>query len=185
MERADAELLALAREGNRPAGDAFVARHLPRVWRHARALAGDPVAADDLVQETFLAALRAGSAPAGDDAGPWLSGILRHAWHRSHRRRVGEPAAVEPLLDLGLGAGWGSDPERAAVAAEDRARLDAALAALDPESREVLWARDVEGLDGAETAALLGLGVPAMKSRLHRARLELMRALREGGSHGP
>jgi RNA polymerase sigma-70 factor (ECF subfamily) len=47
------------------------------------------------------------------------------------------------------------------------------MAALSPEAAEVLLLRDVSGLSGEETAAALGVGIAAMKSRLHRARLEL------------
>jgi RNA polymerase sigma-70 factor (ECF subfamily) len=51
--------------------------------------------------------------------------------------------------------------------------IERALAAMSPEAREVLLLRDVEGLSGPETAAAIELDLAAMKSRLHRARLEL------------
>lgn len=60
------------------------------------------------------------------------------------------------------------------MAARQEARaLAQALDGLPEEAREVLLLRDVEGLSGEEAAEVLGLGLPAMKSRLHRARLEL------------
>ncbi|MGA8893311.1 MAG: sigma factor-like helix-turn-helix DNA-binding protein, partial [Anaeromyxobacteraceae bacterium] len=55
--------------------------------------------------------------------------------------------------------------------------LEAALAALPDESREVLLLRDVEGLSGEEAAEVLGITLAAMKSRLHRGRLELKERL--------
>ena len=58
--------------------------------------------------------------------------------------------------------------------------MDRALATLDAEAREVLTFRDLEGLSGEETAQALGLSVAAMKSRLHRARLALVAAVKAG-----
>ncbi len=176
--------------GDGVAGDQFVARHLPAVWRYARVIARDDARAEDVVQDTFVAVLRGPDGFRGTgSARPWLLVIARNAWHRQHRRRVGEPAAFEPvdeeqpLAALGLAAGWGANPERAAVAAEDGARVATAMALLSEAEREVVWLRDVEGLDGDRVAETLGITVAAMKSRLHRARLTLMSALREGGSN--
>ncbi len=53
------------------------------------------------------------------------------------------------------------------------AAFEGALAQLDEDARAVLFLRDVEGFDGADVASALGLSLAAMKSRLHRARLEL------------
>lgn len=177
----DAELLRRARGGDRVAGDTFVGRHLAAVVRYARAVCPDPVAAEDVTQDVFVAAFTGSQPLAGASARAWLLVSTRHAAWRLHRRRVGEPAAFVPLESLGLAAGWGEDPETVVSRLEDRARLDAALQRLSVEDREVIVLRDLEGLDGEATAALIGVEVAAMKSRLHRARLRLMAALREGG----
>ncbi len=85
----------------------------------------------------------------------------------------------EPLMTLGREAGWGSDdPEALAIAAERRDTLTRALQALSPGDREVLILRDIEGLSGQEAAEVLAITGAALKSRLHRARLRLARALR-------
>ena len=85
----------------------------------------------------------------------------------------------EPLMTLGLEAGWGSDdPEALAIAAERRDTLTWALQTLSFTDREVLILRDVEGLNGREAAEVLGITGRALKSRLHRARLRLAGALR-------
>ncbi len=170
--------------GGADARHALVDAHLARVWRYAQALTHDPVAAEDVVQETFLAALSTPTGPATEDPIPWLLTIARNRWARQNRRRAGEPTTFSSLEDLGVAAGWGADPERAAIAAESRERVQAALATLNPEDREVLWLRDGEGLEGQTAADVLGLSLDAMKSRLHRARLRLMHALREGGDDG-
>jgi RNA polymerase sigma-70 factor (ECF subfamily) len=87
---------------------------------------------------------------------------------------------------LGLRAGWGAplDPEALAARLEEKAVLERALASLDDEAREVVTLRDLEGLSGEETAQALGLSLPAMKSRLHRARLALVAHVKRGGAHG-
>jgi RNA polymerase sigma-70 factor (ECF subfamily) len=179
----DAELLRAISAGDREASGVFVARHLSRVWRFVRALAGDQ-AADDAVQETFVAVLRHAGGFRGDaDATAWVLTIARNATSRGARRRAGEPGRWENVDDLGLAAGWG-DPERLAVRSEERDALMRAMQGLSEEDREVLWLRDVEGLDGPAASAVLGAELGAVKSRLHRARLRLMAALTSpaGGS---
>lgn len=182
----DARLLHDCAAGDRRSCADFVARHEAALWRFARAIAADPVQAEDVLQETFLAALRGGAGFEGDrSARAWLYTIARNRLHRLYRRRAGEPERMEPLDALGVAAGWGEDPEAAMVAAESRVTLARALDALDPADREVLLLRDVEGFSGEQTAAILGVPLPTAKTRLHRARLRLKAALREGGSHGP
>lgn len=155
----------------------FVAAHLDRVWRYAFALTRDAASAEDVVQETFLAAVRGAGAFSGGSVRAWLFVIARHAWHRSHRRRVGEPSQFEGLDTLGVAAGWG-DPEALVEASERADALAAALARLDPLDREILALRDQDGLTGPEAAEVMQLPLPAVKARLHRARLRLMCELR-------
>lgn len=126
-------------------------------------------------------------------ARPWLFGIARRQAARTWRRRVGEPRELLPLglpdageghgadlLELGLRAGWGEaeDPEALLSLHEREAQLRRAMDALGAADREVIVLRDLEGLSGPEVAALLGIGLPALKTRLHRARLRLLAQLR-------
>ena len=78
-------------------------------------------------------------------------------------------------------AGETGSPEEEALRSQRRGRLARALAALGPEEREILVLRELEELTGEETAAALGIGLAAMKSRLHRARLRLAAELRRDG----
>lgn len=179
----DDELLKRTAAGEREAFDELVARHRAAVFRFAKAATEGPEAAEDVLQETFLAAWRAAASFQGRSAvRTWLLTIARNqAWH--HRRRAGRlPVDDVPLEDLAAAAGWGDPgPEAGAILSERRARLARALAAMGPEEREVLVLRELEELTGEETAAALGIGLAAMKSRLHRARLRLAVHLRRDG----
>ncbi len=73
----------------------------------------------------------------------------------------------------------GPAPDGQVAAREVGAAIDAALARMSSEAREILVLRDVEGLEGTEAAAVLGITLAAMKSRLHRARLELKERVEE------
>jgi RNA polymerase sigma-70 factor (ECF subfamily) len=173
----EADDLALVRRcaaGQRAAFDLLVARHAGALHRFALRRCATPRDAEDALQDGLLAAWRGAAGFRGDaSVRTWLYQVVLHACRRRARRRVGEPerhAGLEEAEALASGEA-GAD---ARVAARQEARaLAQALAGLPEEAREVLLLRDVEGLSGEEAAEVLGLGLPAMKSRLHRARLEL------------
>ena len=183
-ELTDAALLQRAGQGDRAAFDALVVRHAGSILRLARTRVA-PAEADDVLQQTFLAAWRGAAGYRGDaSVKTWLFTIARHAAARARERGRRAVAADVPLDELGVRAGWGSaDPETLAMAAERRGALRAGFDALDPEAREVLTLRDLEGLSGDETAALLGVSLAAMKSRLHRARMTLAARVRGEAGH--
>lgn len=173
----DAELLQRAAAGDDAAFADFVTRHQAGVWRRARALTGLDVDAEDLLQETFLHAWRGAATFRGGSARAWLLTIAGHAWQRLGRRGWRESTVddLDTLESLGVRAGWGSDDDRT-----DRIdAIGAALARLSPGDQRILTLRDIEGVSGEETAALLGLSLQATKSRLHRARLRLAAAWQE------
>lgn len=175
-------LLAQAAAGDRAAFTTFAQRHRAAVWRFARVATRRAEDAEDVLQQTFLAAWRAAAdARAEGGARAWLFGIARNAVRRQGRRRAGEPDSLESLETLGAQAGFGDEscsPEALAAALEERALLQDALDALDEHEREVIVLRDVEGLSGEEVARVLEIPLAAMKSRLHRARLRLAAQLR-------
>lgn len=182
-EADDAELLERASLGDGVAFRDFVERHQAPVWRYLRAAGADAADAEDALQETFLACWKGCAGyRGGTSARGWVLTIARNALRRLHRRRVGEPAHMEPLDALGLEAGWGrpdwsGDPD-GVPSLEVRDLLEWALGQLSPEDREMLVLRELEGLSGAEVASMLDLSLAAMKSRLHRARLRFMAAVR-------
>lgn len=176
----DPDLLGQAASGDAKAFETFVHRHRESVWRFTRSLTRDAATAEDALQETFLAAWRnAASYRGGGPALGWLLTIARNAVYRQHRVRVGEPDRLESLAELGEAAGWGAEPgpdPLEALMTQNEVRR--ALARLTVEDRELLLLREVEGLGNEACASLLGLGLPALKSRLHRARLRFVAQLR-------
>lgn len=185
---AEAALIAQARAGDPGAFDALVEAHQRAVFRFARALTHNDALAEDVLQETFLSALEGlGAWRAESSLRTWLLVIARNAALKHRRRDRERPGEQEPDFEtLGRDAGWGDvdSPERIAASHEAASAVTRALASLDVEAREVLTLRELEGLSGDETARLLGLSLAAMKSRLHRARLAFVAALRaEQGHH--
>lgn len=158
-------------------------RHAPALLRLARTLSADEAVAADVVQEALLGAYKAAATydPRLATVRTWLFSIARNAARKSWRNRREEPgleadAAERSLLALGADAGWGAD--HATSAREEHELLVRSLATLETEDVEIILLRDVEGLAGDEVAGVLGLSLAAQKSRLHRARLRLMAAMR-------
>ncbi|RLB41627.1 MAG: RNA polymerase sigma factor SigM [Deltaproteobacteria bacterium] len=176
----DRELIAGMAAGDRQAFEQVVARHAAAVFRLAKALTGDAAVAEDTMQQTFLSAYRGASTFRADaSVRIWLLTIARNAAHGLDAKQSREDNVEEPLLPLGLDAGWGSeDPDAIAIAAERKGVLSKALSTLSAEDQQALILRDIEGLRGAESAKILGVSEQALKSRLHRARLRLAGALR-------
>lgn len=178
----DGALLRAAVAGDQTAFAQFMRAHQAAVHRYLVAFAGHGDV-DDALQETFINAWRgAATYHGGASARAWLYAIARHVVHHAVRRRVDEPEQFESVEQLAEEAGWGCADERAAGSGSDaglaRELLQTALSRLPREEREVLTLRELDGFSGDETAAILQLSLPAMKSRLHRARIHLAAVVR-------
>lgn len=172
-EEDDVELLRLTAAGDEEAFGVLVARHQAAVWRFVRSLVRDESRAEDALQETFLAVWKGAAGFRGDaGARTWIFTIARNALNRQFRGAAANADEV-PLGELGAEAGWGDGRAADDVMARADLRMlfERAIEALPAADREILMLRDVEGFSGEETASLLGLTLPAMKTRLHRARL--------------
>ena len=196
----EARLLELARSGNGDAFDQLVALNQDRIYGLLARLVGREEA-EDLAQECFLRAWRALATFRGGAAfHTWLYRIalnLARSEGRSRKRRreFEVPAAALAAVREGPEGPEGAEmdcdgfempavearPEHAAEARERSELVQAALAGLSAENREVVVLRDVEGLDYDQIAPLVGASREAIKSRLHRARGELARQLRRMG----
>lgn len=173
----DASLLDAARAGDDQALEALLARYEPAIYRYAEGMCRQPQDAEGVLQDTLLSMARAVEDFRGDAAlSTWLYTIARNHCLRRRRRRVDEPAALD-LLDPQVTPDSAPSPETAAAGRQLDARVRQAIDALDPTHGEVLWLRDVEGLTAPEVAQVLGIGVGAVKSRLHRARTQVRGAL--------
>lgn len=177
----DEALMEAIAAGDGAALRVLVVRHGPALARFARSIVGEAAAADAL-QESFASVFTgAKSFRCDGSVRAWLFTIVRRACFKLKRRPSPEPVEEDTMDALGCAAGWGEDddPESLAEQKELRMALRRALEVLDPADREVLLLRDVEGLSGEAAAEVLGIGLVAMKSRLHRARLRLLAALKQ------
>jgi RNA polymerase sigma-70 factor (ECF subfamily) len=147
--------------------------HRQGVYRFGLQVCRTTEDAEDAVQETLWAATRAIRAFRGtaSSIASWLFTMVRRECLRlidGHKRR---PAGLDGGED-GL-PGDIIDPENAVAVRRRTELLAEALARLDPLHREVILLRDVRELSAPEAAARLGISVEALKSRLHRARVNL------------
>lgn len=193
--RARAEERRLAEQAR--AGDPGALRRLLEtlsapVYRFGRRFCRNPEDAEDLMQEALAALVRTLPRWRGEAAlSTWAYTVARNTCGRMRRRRAGAPARVESLEDAPARlaalrvAAPGDDPARAYERSALADALERALAALPPAQREVVLLRDVEGLSAPEVARVLGLGETAVKSRLHRGRLALRRALAPAARPAP
>ena len=154
-----------------PDPEALIAQ-VPGLRRYARLLAGDPHRADDLVQDTLERACRAaGRGP--DDPGrlrPWLLSVMHNLFvdRVRARRALDEAAPLDDADDAAL-----ASPRDEALGAQVRHDLQRALARLPVAHREVLLLVCVEDCSYDEAAAILGVPVGTVMSRLSRARERL------------
>ena len=180
VHETDEGLVRRSAEGDRAAFERLVGRHADSLYRFALRTCGGEREAEDALQDGLLAAWRGAATVRGESAArTWLFQVVIHACRRRHRRRAGEPERMEDMEAAAFVRHDGPAPDGQVAAREVGAAIRAALARMSSESREILVLRDVEGLEGSEAAAALGITLAAMKSRLHRARLELKERVEE------
>jgi RNA polymerase sigma factor (sigma-70 family) len=162
--------------------DARVLPHLSAAYNLARWLLRDEQAAEDAVQEASMRAFRYINSLRGDDARPWLLGIVRNTcFTMLERERNGPPMLefddVEFEAALGAAERNTSDPPTMLQRQRTRATIDAAIRALSPALREVIVLRAFEELEYAEIAKIASVPIGTVMSRLSRAREKLRFAL--------
>jgi RNA polymerase sigma-70 factor (ECF subfamily) len=157
--------------------------HLDATYRMALQLTRHPDEAADLVQETYLKALRAADRfeERGGGIRPWLFKILHNAFYSRIARARRQPAAMEDLPADSDEPGPDEPVPAWNLAALDwehvDGRLKAAIEKLRPEYRTVLLLWGVEGLKYREIAAVEDVPIGTVMSRLHRARAILAQQL--------
>jgi RNA polymerase sigma-70 factor (ECF subfamily) len=175
----DAELARRAREGDDGAYEDLVKRYGQIAFRVAWLVTRDRSEAEDAAQEAFVKAYYALPRFRPDAPfRPWLLRIVSNEARnrtRSTRRHRGLVLRAAAVSD----GDAAPSPETAALAAEDREDLVAALNGLSPPDREVIGYRFLLGLSESETAEVLGVRLGTVKSRLSRAMTRLRAVLQE------
>jgi RNA polymerase sigma-70 factor (ECF subfamily) len=170
--RPDLELIVLAQRGEQDAYGLLVRRYQDRVYRHLLNLTGSREEALELAQETFIKAWQALPTWRPDaQFHTWVYRIASNAALDVLRRR--KVVRFVPLDDDYDAPANQPGPEAQLQARQGLRRLDAALARLPPEQREIVLLREVEGLSYDELATTLEIDEGTVKSRLARARAAL------------
>lgn len=180
----EAALVAAAKGGDLNAFDTLVRRYEGRVYRLTFNVTQNREDAEDSTQDAFMKAYQ----HLGDFQGDsrfytWLVRIaVNEALMKLRRRRPGVVSLDAPVENDGDLVpreieDWGPKPDQKYQQAEMQEILQRAIADLEPPYRVVFQLRDIEELSTEETAGMLGLSIPAVKSRLLRARLKLRHGL--------
>src|SRR5262249_37680198 len=141
----------------------------PRVYNLARRLLGHEADAEDVTQDVLLLVVRKLHTFRGEAGlGTWLHRVTVNAALMLRRRRARRPERRLPGARP-PGARAGGGPRGWAEARGLRQAIEGAVARLPAMYRDVLVLADIEGLPNAEVGETLGLSLPAVKSRLHRA----------------
>ena len=188
-DETDEQLMRRYQRGEARAFETLMRRHRTAVHSFLLRLTGERSRAEDLVQETFLRLI--GAAPGWEPRAAvrtWLFTIARNLATDAARRQVfratgsldatvpdGSRPRVAPPAHPGL------PPDQLAEAGELRPRLEAALAALPAEQREVFLLREYAGLSFVEIAEATGINENTAKSRMRYALLALRQRLAAQG----
>jgi len=147
----------------------------------ARWLSRNPQDAEDAVQESYLCALVAYASFRGQSPKAWLLAIVRNTCFSRLRRAAAAGEASEFDERVHSPAGAASDPESLAIEEADSRQVAAALEALPEEFREAIVLRELEELSYKEIAAITGVPIGTVMSRLARARERLRWELSPAG----
>lgn len=192
----DAELVALARQGDRQAFGELVTRHQAAVYRAAMAAVGSPAEAEDAAQDAFVCAYRRLGSFRGDAS--FKTWLLTIAWNQAmnRRRRLRRWLHFSRLVGLegqegvqGQDAEGGAfmptdrrpSPEQSAIDGQLRRDIAAEIRALSPKLRDALLLAQSGEYGYDEIAAMLGTAAGTIKWRVSEARRVIRKRLRERG----
>lgn len=172
---------------NRSRFERMLLPHMDAAYSLAWWLTKSEAQAEEAVQEAYLRAFRYFAAFRGEDARPWLLGIVRNACYTLlEHERARAPADTfdeethgEEAVATGAVLNFPLNPETAAIAAADRALVQECLRALPEEYREVLVLREIHDCSYKEIAAIADIPLGTVMSRLARARHVLQRAFHQ------
>jgi RNA polymerase sigma-70 factor (ECF subfamily) len=183
--QSDEDLVELAKSGDDTAFPELVKRYSRRILRVARNITNHEEDSEDVLQETFMKAYTHLDGFQGNSKFyTWLVRIaMNESLMKLRKRKTGKLVSLDEELNTGEDtivreiAVWEGNPEDTYSQEELREILDKTIASLPEGFRTVFMLRDVEELSTEETAEALELSIPAVKSRLLRARLQLREKL--------
>ena len=185
-----ADLIRSAASGDAAALDRLLMQAQDVAWRFSTSVCGHADDAEDAMQAALIKTYRyVGRIRDPGAFKPWLYRTVRNACLMGRRKRAGEPRRLRSLDDVAGTDGVpmridapdpGKNPEQLADNAALRRRLRRALRTLPPPYRAVVFLREMEGLSTREVAKVMGMSEDNVKTRLHRARVQLQAALHEG-----
>jgi RNA polymerase sigma-70 factor (ECF subfamily) len=181
----DVALVERVRAGDVSAYDTLVRKYERQIFRIALRITQNREDAEDVTQDTFVKGFEKLDQFQGNSKFyTWLVRIaVNESLMRLRKRRTGKMVSIDEDVETEEGsvprdlADWAPDPEQNYSQAELNKILDKTIKGLPPGFRVVFELRDVQGLSTEETAEALGLSIPAVKSRLLRARLQLRERL--------
>ena len=182
----DTEIVRRVRDGDTALFEILMRRHNQRVYRPVRAVVKDEADAEDVMQQAYINAFT--HLHQFQERSQFSTWLIRIALHEAFGRRR-KVRLSESMTQIPSDAGGSSDalsdaltspqadPERQAYAQELHRVLETAVDSLPEAYRTVFMLRDIEGLSTSETGEGLGLREEAVKTRLHRARAMVRRAV--------
>lgn len=177
-------LVAAAKGGDISAFETLVGRYERKIFRLAQNITQNREDAEDVMQESFLKSYQHLAEFQGNSRFyTWLVRIAVNQALMKLRKRRPNQVSLDEEIDTGEDTmpreveDWGPSPEDRYEQSELGQILSTTIAELDPPFRIVFQLRDIEELSTEETAEALGLSIPAVKSRLLRARLKLRQKL--------
>ena len=181
----DVALVEQVRGGDVSAYDTLVRKYERQIFRIAQHITQNREDAEDVMQDAFLKAYEKLEQFQGNSKFyTWLVRIaVNESLMRLRKRRTGKMVSIDEDIETEEGsvprdlADWAPDPEQNYTQAELGRILEKTIKGLPPGFKVVFELRDVQGLSTEDTAEALGLSIPAVKSRLLRARLQLRERL--------
>jgi RNA polymerase sigma factor (sigma-70 family) len=162
--------------------------HLDAAFNYARWLTKNDADAEDVVQDAYVRALRFFSSLRDDNARAWLFTIVRNTWYGRFPRRAGGSVTTvaqdKADVDADHQVDASLDPEARLIQQQTVDEVRRALETLPTDFREVLVLRELEGLSYKEIAAVVGIPIGTVMSRLARARERLADVLTTSHSSG-
>jgi len=187
MAENESTLIKRAKEGDYDAFEQLVTEYEDRVYSLGLKMCSEEQDALEVVQDTFLSAYRNIQKFREDSSFyTWINRIAVNSCFQKLRKRKKEKNTismeeVHPFPDGKLAdasiPSWDFSPEKTAIKGELAEKMRSALEELPDKYRAVFYLKDIDGLSNKEIADIMDLSVPAVKSRLNRARLFLRKQL--------